>query len=94
MQSEIAALLGAREPWCKAGINCLFCTEKQESPTPVAQQRQHKFPIGKREPNEETWIAPQELPRASTVPRMHKTQKTAVNQGNLVELLLTICFED
>ena len=63
---------------------CLSCIEKQEGPTPVTQKRVHKFPIDEWEPNKETWIAPQELPRTSVVPGMHKTQKTTINQGNAV----------
>ncbi len=30
---------------CEAGIKCIFCTEKQEGPTLVAQKYRHKFHI-------------------------------------------------
>ncbi len=34
--------------WCKAGIKCLSCTEKQVGPNQVVQKFRHKFHMGVR----------------------------------------------
>ncbi len=37
--------------------------------------------LGTWESNEETWVVPQELPRASNIPRTHESQKQASARG-------------
>ena len=58
-----------------------YLIEKREGLTPVPEKRRHEFLLGTSEPNEETWVAPRELPGESVAPGTQKTQKTSVGQG-------------
>ena len=58
-----------------------YLIEKREGPNPVPEKRRHEFLVGTSEPNEETWVAPRELPGESVAPGTHKTQNTSVGQG-------------
>ena len=64
------------------GSSAFLVWGKQGGPTQVARKREHEFPIGEREPNEETLSAPQELPRVSAVPRTCESQYTTVIGGS------------
>ncbi len=66
---------------CKVGIKCLSCIEKQEGPTQVVQKCRHEFHIGTWKPNEETRVAPRELPGAPIVPGMHGMQRQVSTRG-------------
>ena len=71
--------------WCVSAervSSAYLVWDKQGGPTQVARKREHVFPIGKQEPNEETLSAPQELPRVSAVPRTRKIQMTTVIRGS------------
>ena len=58
-----------------------YLIEKREGTTLVPEKRRHEFLVGTSETNEETWVAPRELPGESVAPGTHRMQKTSVGQG-------------